>query len=338
MLAPSAALTLGDRRYAEQTLALRLRRTRAPGLDRLELALPLTTTFEAEPGEDCSLTLNGGDPDGGGGEAEVFTGRVSAMTRRGHALHVTAHNGGLALARYRPVGAFEQIGLDEVIRGFCADAGVEVAIELEAPVLALYAADGHGTALQEIARLAGLAGGAAAFDGAGRLHVMANGGPDAELALRYGRELLDIEIVEGLQPTDSITVVGEGAGDPRSPAARWLTTDFLAGSAPAPGPGARRRRVPELRDAGDAEAAAEALAGRRSAAARPVRLRTWLMPALAPGMRLEIADLPNPLALEECRVTQIVSTLAEGGRAGTAIWATGKPDESGLLAALGGLP
>lgn len=337
MLVPLAALTVGNRLYEEQILAVRLRRTRAPGLDRLEVVLPLATTFDAAPGDDCALTLDGGDADGGGGAAEVFTGRMTEVRRRGDALHLTAHNGGLALARYRPVGAFEQIGLDEVIQNFCSDAGVDVAMDVEAPVLALYAADGHGTALQEIARLAGLAGAAASFDGSGTLHVTENGGPDDELALRYGRELLQVEIAEGRQPDDAITIVGEGAGNPQAPEARWLTTDFLAGSAPASGVSARRRRVPELRDSGDTEAAATALAARRSAAARPIRLGTWLMPTLAPGMRLEIADLPDPLALEECRVTQIVSTLARGGRAETQVWATGTPDTGGLLGALGGL-
>lgn len=337
MLVPSVALTLGNRLYEEQILALRLRRARAPALDRLEIVLPLATTFEAAPGETCDLVIDGGDDAGGGGEAAVFAGTLTEVARRGDALHLTAHNGGLTLARYRPVGAYEQIGLDEIIGNFCADAGVDVAMDISAPVLALYAAAGHATALQEIARLAALAGAAAAFDGAGRLHVTAGGGPDAELALRYGRELLEIEIADGTQPADTITIVGEGAGNPNAPEARWLATDFLAGSAPAPGVTARRRRVPELRDSSDTEAASAALAERRSAAARPIRLNTWLMPSLAPGMRLEIADLPDPLALEDCRVTQIVSTLEQGRRAHTEIWATGKPESGGLLGVIGGL-
>ncbi len=337
MLLPVAALTIGDRLYNQQIVALRLRRTRVPGLDRLEVALPAATTFEASPGDDCALVLDGGDAEGGGGEAEVFTGQLTRITRRDKALQLTAHNGGLALARYRPVGAFEQIGLDEVIQGFCRDTGIDVTVDIEAPLLALYAAAGHGTALQEIARLAGLAGAAASFDGSGRLHVTENGGPNEELALRYGRELLDIEISEGLQPSDVVTMVGEGAGDPQTPKARWLSTDFLAGAAPAPGVDARRRRVPELRDSGAAEAAAATLAARRSAATRPIRLHTWLMPTLAPGMRLEIAELAEPLVLDECWVTQLVSTLAQGGRAQTAVWALGKPAEGGLPGALGGL-
>lgn len=338
MLAPKAALTVGNRLYEEQIVALRLRRTRAPGLDRLEVAMPLATRFSAEPGEDCALRLDGGDARGGGGSADVFTGQITEVRRRGDALVVVAHNGGRALARFRPVGAFEQIGVDEVIGQFCGEAAIEVTLQIDAPVLALYAADGHATALQEIARLAALAGGAAAFDGRGRLHVTEHGGPDDELALRYGRELTALEINEGRQPEETITLVGEGAGGPRTPQARWLTTDFLSGSAHAAGMGARRRRVPELRDSDDTEAAAAALAARRSAAARPVRLQTWLMPRLAPGMRLEIADLQAPLSLDDCRVTQVVSTLSPGGRAGTQVWATGRPAAGGgLLGMLRGM-
>ncbi|MND06029.1 hypothetical protein D3C83_271670 [compost metagenome] len=62
------------------------------------------------------------------------------------------------------------------------------------------------------------------------------------------------------------------------------------------------------------------------------------MPALVPGMRLEIADLPPPLALDDCRITQVVATLAHGGPATSAVWATGRPSEGGgLLQAVGAL-
>jgi hypothetical protein len=337
MLVPSAALTLGSKLYEGQLMGLRLRRSRAPAMDRLEVSLPLAVAFEAEVGAECSLTLDGGDAEGGGGEAQVFAGQLTNVTRAGNALRITAHNGGLVLARYRPVGAYEQTGLDQVIASYCADAGIDVVLDIDAPILALYAADGHASALQEIARLAGLASANAAFDGEGRLHVTEDGGPEDELALRYGRELLQIEIGETLAPSDTITVVGEGAGDPGAPEARWLTTDFLAGSGPTPGIDAQRRRVPELRDSSDTEAAAVALATRRAAAARPVRMQTWLMPSLAPGMRLEVIDLPDPLGLEECHVTQVVSTIVAGGCAESSVWAQGRPAGGGLLGALGGL-
>lgn len=337
MLSPHAALTIGDLLYEEQIVALRLRRTSLPALDRLEVLMPIGVTFSAEPGDDCSLELDGGDADGGGGNATVFTGRVTAVGRRADGLRITAHNGGLPLARYRPVDAYEQLSIVDIIETLCGDAEVDVAVDVDGPILALHAMDGHTTALQEIARLAGLAGAGAAFDGDGALHVTEGGGPSSELALRYGRELLELTLGEELQPSDAITIVGEGAGSPDSPEARWLTTDFLTGSAPEPGLAARRRRVPELRSTDDTETASVALAERRSAAARPIRLTTWLMPTLAPGMRLEIADLPDPLTLDDCRISQVVSTLRSDGLAASNVWATGRPAEGGgLLGALAG--
>jgi hypothetical protein len=51
-------------------------------------------------------------------------------------------------------------------------------------------------------------------------------------------------------------------------------------------------------------------------------------------MRLEIADLQAPMSLDDCRVTQVVSTLAPGGRAGTQVWATGRPAAGGGLLGL----
>ena len=338
MLTPKASLTVGDRRYEEQITAVRLRKTMAPGLDRLEIAMPLATTFDAGPGDDCALVLDGGDPAGGGGSAEVFTGRITQVSRRGDALCVTAHNGGFTLAQYRPIGAFQQLGLDEVIARYCGDAGIDTRIDIDAPVLALYAANGHATALQEVARLAEMAGSAASFAGDGTLHINENGGPDAELALKYGRELLGIDIAEGTQPADTIVVVGEGAGAPTTPEARWLSTDFLSGSAPAAGIASRRRSVPELRDSDDTEAASKALAARRSRAARPIFLRTWLMPTLAPGMRLELADLPEPLSLDECWIAQVDATLTQGGTAETRLRAFGAAAAGGgLLSAVAGL-
>ena len=331
MLVPKAALILGDYLFEEQIVALSLRRTQAPALDRLEVVLPASQSLAAGVGDTCNLTLDSGDVGAlDGGDAEVFAGVITAISRRGSVSVVQAHNGGRALAQYRPVGAFEQIGLDEVLTTLCSDVGVDVVVDLDAPILALYAVNGRASALQEVARLAALAGGSAAFDGAGLLHVTSAGGPDSEVALRYGRELLHIDVADGAAPADGLTVVGEGAGAPGAPEARWLTTDFLQGSGSDPGPDARRRAIPELRDQGDTDAAALALQQARSAAAQPVRIKTWLMPALAPGMRIEVADLPDHVALTDCRVTQVVSTLHAGGTASSAVWARAQPADGGV--------
>ena len=61
MLNPGIVLTLGDRLYDKHCAAMRLRRTQLPSLDRLELLLPASMTFEAAPGDDCRMEMDGGD-------------------------------------------------------------------------------------------------------------------------------------------------------------------------------------------------------------------------------------------------------------------------------------
>lgn len=337
MLAVGVALTVGSRRYDQHCAALRLRRARLPALDRLEMLLPAGVTFDAAAGEDVSLELDGGD-----GAATVFTGRLSEVRRGLDGLRLTAHNGGLALARYRPTLALEQSTAGEVIASLCGDAGVDLGEHADGPALALYAADGRSTALQEIARLALLAGAGAGFDGDGRLHVTEDGGPGGERAMRYGRELLEVELGQGLEDEAGLTVVGEGGGKPSSPEGRWVIADFLRGGGAEAGPEARRLARPEIRTPEDAGLAAAALTQRRAAAAAPVRLVTWLDPHLEPGMRLELADMPPEVPLGECRVRQLVSTVSPAGGAVSEVWASGQvagPSSllGDLLGALGGL-
>jgi hypothetical protein len=208
---------------------------------------------------------------------------------------------------------------------------------LTGPALALYVADGRATAAEEIGRLA-LAGGAlGAFDGDGKLFVTEEGGPGGEMALRYGRELLEVDMENILDPQVSITAVGDGAGNANSPEGRWVITDFLGGAAPASGVSARIVVLPELRTTDATKAAAAALAQRESVALSRVKLVLWLNPKIEPGMRLELADMPGSLPLSECRVSQLVSTYVPGGPMTTTVWASGRTaPASDLLGALQG--
>ena len=121
---------------------------------------------------------------------------------------------------------------------------------------------------------------------------------------------------------------------------RWITTDFLQDSSVA-GLDARHISRPELRSKEDTEFAAAALTQQRSSRESPVRLRTWLHPALEPGQRLELADMPESVPVQECRIRQIVSTIAPDRDATTEIWASGQVEGASafgdLLGALGGL-
>jgi hypothetical protein len=329
MLRPKISLSVGNKLYDQHTLALRLRRTQLPALDRLEVALPAAVQFDAAAGDDCSLEIDGGD-----GAATVFTGTLTQIRRAFTGLCLTAHNGGLALARYRPAASYEQLNAGEIIDNFCGDVSVSVAKRVDGPALALYVADGRASAAEEIARLALDAGAGAAFDGEGNLHVTEEGGPAGEMALRYGRELLEVETGTISDPNVTITVVGEGAGSPSSPEGRWVVSDFLAGSGPTPGLSDRIVARPELRTSSDATAAADALMQRASVALLPVKLRLWLNPKIEPGMRLELSDMPDDMPVAECRVLQLVSTHTPDGPMITEVWASGHT----AVAGAGGLP
>ncbi|MEX2262651.1 MAG: hypothetical protein WD696_11910 [Bryobacteraceae bacterium] len=336
MLQPKISLTVGSKLYDRHALAFRLRRTQLPALDRLEVSLPAAVQFDAGPGEDCSLEIDGGD-----GAAVVFTGRISEVRRSAQSLDLTAHNGGLRLARFRPAGAFEKLTIGEVIENLCGEAGVSVGNVVSGPTLALRVTDGRATAAEEIAALALDAGAAGAFSGEDELYVTEEGGPAGEMALRYGRELLAIETGQVVDEYPRITVVGEGGGAPASAEGRWVIQTFLSGG-PAPGFSDRVIARPEIRTTDDASAAAAALTHRRTSALTPVKLKLWLNPKIEPGMRLELADMPASLPLGECRVRQLVSTYVPNGAMTTEVWASGNTggpaDLLGELAgAIGGL-
>jgi hypothetical protein len=334
MLRIGVSLALGSALYDQHVIALRLRRGRLPALDRLEALLPANVTLDAQLGDDVTLELDGGE-----GATLVFTGSLTALGRTGTAVRVTAHSGAFQLARYRPAVTLETVTTGDVINQLCADAGVDTGTIDSGPTMALFAADGRASALSDLTRLAWLAGGQAAFDGDGRLFAIADGGPGPDLALRYGRELLDAEVFAIVPDPAQLTVVGEGADAATAARARQVVVDFFKGSAPAPGPDARVRANPALRTVADAHSAAAAWTARRAAAESQVRFTAWLLPGLAPGARVEIHDAPAHLGLSECRVEHVVHTVEPASGARTRVWGTRQTEPGGALGALaGGLP
>lgn len=327
MLTPSFQLQLGDRIYGPQVAALVLRRARLPATDRLEVRLPAAAPVSARPGDPVTLDLNGGE-----GSETVFTGRIALVRRRFDAIEIVARGGADLLARARPVLALSRVTAGEAIQRLADTASVEVAEVAPGPTLAIYAADGRSTALAEVARLAGFTGAAAFLDGEGRLVVPDPARPETPLALRYGREILEAEATEGDDSDPAPVVTGEG-GDPGGEQARWIIADFNRGSPPSAN--APRVALPEIRTRDDAKAAAAAIADATRARARAVRLTTFLIPALAPGKRLTIADMPGGVPISRAVVLQVQHSVAANGMALTRLWGTGFEPGGGLP---GGLP
>ena len=118
MLAVTPKLQIGNWLYDTQLASLRLRRAVLPTVDRLTVDFPSGVKFEAAPGDDVELELDGGE-----GSTQVFVGKLSAVTHMPDALRITAHNGALSLARYRPVLALEQVSVGDIIKKLAGDVG-----------------------------------------------------------------------------------------------------------------------------------------------------------------------------------------------------------------------
>jgi hypothetical protein len=326
MLTPAFQLRLGDRIYGPQVAALVLRRARLPATDRLEVRLPAAAPVSAAPGDPVSLELDGGE-----GAEVVFTGRVALLRRRFDTIELVARGGADRLARTRPVLALSRVTAGDAIRRLAEAAGVEVAELAPGPMLAIYAADGRATALAEIARLAAFSGAAAILDGEGRLSVPDPARPEIPLALRFGREILEAEATEGDDSDPAPIVTGEG-GDPGGEQARWIIADFNRGSPAAAD--VPRIALPEIRTRADAKAAAAAIADATRARARAVRLTTFLIPGLAPGRHLSIADMPGGVPLSRATIQQVQHSVAADGMALTRLWGTGFAPANGLAGAV----
>ena len=65
-----------------------------------------------------------------------------------------------------------------------------------------------------------------------------------------------------------------------------------------------------------------------------MRLTTFLIPSLAPGLALQLADMPGGMKLSRATVHQVVHTISGTGSAVSNVWGTGFSAEDGLLGSL----
>lgn len=328
MLAPTLSLQIGDAVY-EQATRVRLRRGLLPIVDRLEVVLPAATEFSAAPGDDVSLELDGGE-----GGATVFTGKLAGVQHSVRSLRVLAYGPAFELARARPAGAYEKLDVQEIFERLTEDLDVSLDVREADIKTALFVCEGRATALESIVRLCGIAGLQAAFAGDGTLAIGPDGPGDA-VALRYGRELLDVASTTRWADDSEFVIVGEGGGSPDSDQSLWIAQDFFAGGRTAAGTGVRWRSEPLVREVDDARTAAAAWTGTQRRREAPIRMLAWLLPAVAPGSTIEVQDLPEHLSLPKCMVRQVIHELDPRRGARSSIWACA--DEGGGLAGLAGL-
>jgi hypothetical protein len=335
LLSPAYELTLGSQRWKEQALEIRVSLAAAPMVDVLGVRLPAAAPLSAAPGDSVSLTLDSGEQ-----KALVFTGTIDTIRRGFEAIHVTALDAGGALARYRPSATYEQVTAGTVIRTLVGDAGLSAG-ELDDGVdLAFYVADPSRTAWEHVARLAAWGGALASVSSDGKVRSVVIDATQAELALRYGREIVALQADRAGSSVDAWVVAGEGgAGSASAPEALRPSTDFFAGNRPdGPALGKRWRFEPALRTARSAGSAGAALQRQYTASREAGRLQAFLLPALRCGSVIEIQDLPDGLVGGPVWIARVEHVLSPRGALTTVRFFKGGDsfDPLALLGALAG--
>lgn len=333
LLAPAYTLTLGSQRWTQQLISLELTLAPAPRLNVLTVRFPAAAPFSAGLGDAASLSLDSGEH-----EADVFAGSVSSVRRAVDSIVVTALDAGGALAALRPAVTYEKITGGTLVRNLCDAAGVTPGDVDDGVDLAFYAADPTRTALEHIARVAAWGGALARVTTTNQLDAAVVNAEQAELALRYGRELRLIRQSRLPSQIERFVVAGEsGAGTTSAPESLRPTTDFFAGNRPdEPSSTVRWAFEPALRTAKGAASAGAALERRYGSSRESGVVEAFLLPQLRPGTVFEVQDLPDGLAQGPFWATQVRHRIGGRGALTQARFARGG-DSFNPLALLGSL-
>jgi len=336
ILNPTYAVTLGSQQWTEQAITIDVRLEAAPRVDSLTVRLPAAAPLSAAVGDPVELTLGSGEK-----EEKVFTGAISSIQRGFQEIRVTALDAGGALARFRPAATYEKVTAGTVIRNLAGDAGVDTGEIEDGVELAFYVADPSRTALEHLARVGGWSGALVSVSADNAIEARVIDATQAQVALRYGRELIAFERRQSPAAVDSFVVAGEGgAGSSSAPGALRPTTDFFAGNRPdGPSLAARWRFEPALRTASGAATAGAALQRAYASSRDGGWLEAFLQPDLRPGTVLEVQDPPEGLPAGPLWICRAHHRLGRRGAFTRADYCQGGDsfDPLALLGSLGGL-
>lgn len=341
-LGPAVSVTLGNLRYDSQAIEVWCHLGLLPDVGRCRVVLPASVRFEAAPGDDAEVTLDGGDGDGPGASAVVLTGKVRGSRRTATTIEVLVADGGAELARFRPATTYTGQDAAAVVQALAGDAGVDVSgADVDLP-LAFYVADQSRTAADHVAVLADLGGATATFDGSGGITVRSWPDGQADAALKWGREFVGYDVRTWAAPDATPVRVGFGpAGSASEPTALRQTTDPLDGGADDPGATAVWLATPALRVPAAVTTAGTGAASRQASGGTRVRATCFLLPTLRPGAVVEVQDVPDGVDGGPWLVTSVTHRV-RAGTAGTTVFEGDKAGAGsgggpgGLLAAAAG--
>ena len=293
LLSPSYSLQMGSQLWKEQALSMHLTLGPAPLVDVLRVRLPVAAPFQADIGDDVELSLNSGET-----EEKVFTGIVQAVRRSFSFIEVKAINAGAVLSQYYPAVTYENVTTATVVRNLCPDAGVSTGSLETGSDLTFYVADPTRSAWQHIHRVCAWSGALVTVSADNEVESKVVNATQAEVALRYGREILSLERTRRATQIETFVVAGEsGVGTASSPDAHRPVTDFFAGNRPAsPSPNVTWTWAPALRTSTAAATAGAATKRSYTAAADRGVFTAFLQPKLRPGVVLEMQEMPSGLA------------------------------------------
>lgn len=288
VLATSCSATLGNLRYDGHAVSVEADLGLLPAVNAVRCLLPGAVSFDAAVGDDAEITVDGGD-----GSTVVATGRIATIANDQDRRAVTVTDAGGRLAALRPSASFEGQSVGDIARALADEVGAETGRIDPAGQLVSYVAHQGATAAEHVAHLAALAGLIPSVDQAGRLELRTRPVGPADLALRYGRELLHYSVRESAPQTPTVPIGHGPAGFAGAPDAFLHSAEALSGGAAGPGAGGIWRPMSALRTPEAVSAAATEAKAAVGAGSVVLQARCWLLPAVRPGMLIEIQDLPE---------------------------------------------
>lgn len=299
-MTPRVSLTVGSARYDTHVTEAVVSLGFLPGVGTARISLPAAAQLDAAPGDDVKVTLDSGER-----EAVVLTGTVGALHRDLRALEIVAADAGTLLGFVRPAATFEALSAGDVIRKLAGEAGIEVQVSGADVELPYYVAHQGQTAAEHIAALARLCGCLALVNAEGKVDVRPAPQGRPEIALRYGRELIDYRAFSRPAAPSFVRLGSGSAGNAGAPNALLPSFDRLPASAPAPGAGTRWIPTPVVKTPAGSTAASNAESRFQAVSRSQVRATCFLLPHVRPGAILEVQDLPDGLASGPWLITRV---------------------------------
>lgn len=292
LLTPAYSLQMGTQLWKEQALQIELALNPAPLVDTMTVRLPAAAPLKADLDDDVQLTLNSGET-----EEKVFTGIIQGIKRDFSSIEVKAINAAGLLSRYFPAVTYENVTTATVTRNLCSDAGVSAGSLETGSELTFYVADPTRTAWEHIHRVCSWSGMLVSVSAENEVESKVVNATQADVALRFGREILDLGRRRSATPIETFVVAGEsGVGVASSSDAHRPVTDFFAGNRPdPPSPTVTWTWLPALRTSSSAATAGAARKRTYTCGADRGVFTAFLQPGLRPGIVLEIQDTPSEL-------------------------------------------